>query len=922
MRTALLRLFVPIALLTKLPTALAVEVPVKWLDNAPPPISGGVSWGVPWSKGAVQKRQTFTLASVDGKTLPLQTWPLAYWPDGSLKWSGFATVANAEATGPLKLASTDAAAAASTNSIRIRQSDTSYEIDTGKVTARIAKWGGGIIESLTVEGREVARDGQLVCILQDGPEGDPEVTPAREKFISKVEKVTLEQQGPVRAVVKIEGKHKGTRSTREWLPFAVRLYFYAGQESIRMVHSFVYDGDQEKDFVRGLGVVFVVPMREQIHNRHVRFSGEGDGLWSEPIQPLIGRGGRFVGDPNGGADVYPTQIEGQRVPNKEQLNARGQGLLADWAVWDDFKLSQPNADGFTLVKRTNPQSAWIPSGAGRRASGMVFAGDVSGGLAVSLKNFWQSHPASLEVRKASSGAAELCVWLWSPDGPAMDMRHYDTRPHGLEAVYEDVQPGFSTAHGVARTSELTLFATAAVPTKDVTAKMAKTGAQPPLLVCVPEYLQSAQAFGIWGLEDRSTPVKRAIEERLEVTLNHYLKQPEQHRWYGFWDFGDVMHSFDNERHVWRYDLGGMAWDNSELGTDMWLWYSFLRSGRADVFRMAEAMSRHTTEVDCYHLGPFAGLGSRHNVRHWGCGAKEARISQAAYRRFHYYLTTDERTGDVMREMLNSDFKTVEYDPMRLARPIKEEEKKIAPTRTRLGPDWIAFVSNWMTEWERTGDTKWRDKILAGVECLAAMPLGMRSGGELVFGYDPATGKLYQLNNEVGTYNLATIMGGAEVAFELGLVLDDPRWHKLWNQYCRLYSAPREAIQRDMQTGEEGLNAQYVRDGRLAAYVYHQTKAPAFRDNAVNALLRTGRGGGGRGGGEGGRGGAPRRIEGSETLNPIDEGPSNTNGAAQNGLETIAMLGMVGSELPAEFPAQIPGEAGRGGRSGRGARGGQ
>jgi hypothetical protein len=123
-----------------------------------------------------------------------------------------------------------------------------------------------------------------------------------------------------------------------------------------------------------------------------------------------------------------------------------------------------------------------------------------------------------------------------------------------------------------------------------------------------------------------------------------VKQVEQHHWYGFWDFGDVMHSYDADRHVWRYDLGGMAWDNTELGTDMWLWVSFLRTGRADVFRMAEAMTRHTSEVDTYHLGALAGLGSRHNVRHWGCGAKESRISQAAMRRYFYYLTTDETHG--------------------------------------------------------------------------------------------------------------------------------------------------------------------------------------------------------------------------------------------------------------------------------------
>jgi hypothetical protein len=262
---------------------------------------------------------------------------------------------------------------------------------------------------------------------------------------------------------------------------------------------------------------------------------------------------------------------------------------------------------------------------------MVFAGDVSGGLALSLKNFWQSYPSSLQVERASGGAAELIVWMWSPEAPAMDMRHYDIRAHGLDAVYEDVQPGFSTPHGMARTSEMTLFATANVPSKVETATIARAGAEPSLLVCTPQYLNSARAFGIWGLEDRSTPVKRAIEERLAASLDFYLKQIDQHNWYGFWDYGDVMHSYDNERHVWRYDLGGMAWDNTELGTDMWLWYSFLRTGRADVFRMAEAMTRHTSEVDTYHTGRFNDWSSRHNVRRRVLvPKKEARISQAIY----------------------------------------------------------------------------------------------------------------------------------------------------------------------------------------------------------------------------------------------------------------------------------------------------
>lgn len=47
----------------------------------------------------------------------------------------------------------------------------------------------------------------------------------------------------------------------------------------------------------------------------------------------------------------------------------------------------------------------------------------------------------------------------------MDMRHYDTLDwgHTLQAAYEDVQPGLSIAPGVARTSEILLYASPNVP---------------------------------------------------------------------------------------------------------------------------------------------------------------------------------------------------------------------------------------------------------------------------------------------------------------------------------------------------------------------------------------------------------------------------------------------------------------------------
>src|SRR5690606_5746537 len=97
---------------------------------------------------------------------------------------------------------------------------------------------------------------------------------------------------------------------------------------------------------------------------------------------------------------------------------------------------------------------------------------------------------------------------------------------------------------------------------------------PPLLTCDPvHHLESGVFGGLFSQPDRSTPVRARIEDQLDYLVDFYQKQIAQHRWYGFWDFGDVMHSYDPDRHTWRYDIGGFAWANSELSPDLWLWFS-------------------------------------------------------------------------------------------------------------------------------------------------------------------------------------------------------------------------------------------------------------------------------------------------------------------------------------------------------------
>jgi len=231
----LLRCVIALVTAAAWPILRAADVSVHWLET-PPGVPAGVSFGVPWAQGAMKQGESFVLVDRDDRAnlIATQTWPLAFWPDGSVKWTGVAAAIGANQKGPFTLQ--PGGSSADGDRVRVQTSDTQIEINTGKLLCQIATTGEALIKSLVVDGREVARDGRLVCVLQNGPEIEVDSSPKRERFASKIEKVTVEQSGPIRAVVKVDGKHHGVQSGREWLPFSVRLYFYAGQEAVRMVH--------------------------------------------------------------------------------------------------------------------------------------------------------------------------------------------------------------------------------------------------------------------------------------------------------------------------------------------------------------------------------------------------------------------------------------------------------------------------------------------------------------------------------------------------------------------------------------------------------------------------------------------------------------------------------------------------------------
>jgi hypothetical protein len=869
------------------------RVIIGWRGGAD---SGGVTWGVPWPEGKYPKDTKFELKTEAGTAVPMQSWPLATWPDGSLKWSAHAIAAGGVAlTNKLTLEAGKEVAPA--KGVTVAEDEKAFTIDTGVIQCRVAKSGEAIIESISRDGKIVAQNGKLVCMERDAAEAPVDGTWKQTSFTGEIGKVTVEQRGPVRAVVKIEGMNSG--SGKKWLPFVVRLYFYAGAESVRVMHTMIFDGDADKDFISGLGLRFSVPMRGALYDRHVRFAGDDNGVFGEAVQGLTG----LRRDP--GDAVRAAQIAGEAAPAVSTWNPQVSGALDLIPVFGDYSLFQPTADSFEIRKRTKEGFTWINSGYGHRAAGLGYVGTPQGGMAFGIRNFWQSEPDELSIRGAGGDAAEVTLWLWSPQARPMDLRFYhdemgeDTyakQLKGLDITYEDYEPGFGTATGIARTSEMTLWALPGTPSQEAMAALANEVRTPAQIVARPEDYHAAKVFGgaIWNVVDRSTPSKARIEDQLDWYFDFYKHEVEQRHWYGYWYYGNVMHSYDVDRHVWRYDVGGFAWDNSELSTDLWLWYSFLRTGRADIFRMAEAMTRQTGEVEVYHLGKFAGLGTRHGVVPWGDSAKQLRISTAENRRFYYYLTADERVGDLLWEEVNADRTAGVYPPDRKIQKAADFTGKPYKMELTVGTDWGSVSAALMTAWERTGDAKYKDKLVTSMKSIAGLKHGWFTGSG---GYDPETGRFYTERDGMDVGHLSIVFGGFEMNAELLQNLDVPEYEKTWVSYCRLYNATPEEQQAALGAplGKLNLAQGHSRATAYAAWKTHDDALAArawkefFAGVAGLKIMRE-----------------PfpvRYLTGPEVLNPVKEIGVTTNAVAQFGLAAIEDLGLVGDKIP----AQVPGE---------------
>jgi hypothetical protein len=748
--------------------------------------SGYTTWGCMWEKGQCTKDELYLLKSGHQHNLPMQTRVTAFWPDGSVKWTAHtadATLLEEEIEVlPAKTQEQQSLAkAAITQKIQMHSQKGICTIDTGIVQLSITEGSNRLFDTLCIKGKVVLKNAEPILLLEEPSILQNHPIKIEKTYYSKIKKWSIEEEGAIRLVIKYEGVHCYLE-TEEKLPFIIRLKVGQGSSKIDVQHTFVYDGDEEKDYLKGLGMRFLAPMKGALYNRHVKFEGDY-GCFHETLAQLLSWRPRVP------EEIYKAQVNGEKLDLQGQDKEIVDQVMEDMPFWSEYDFCQQSASHFAIKKKIyDANCCYLEAQSGKRSRGGAAFGSEQGSILFAMRDFWEKYPSGYTFKNLDQDEAEATVWLWSPKAEVMDFRHYANRGYN-QVYYEGYDFKGATPYGIGCTNEFSIdFAKEVIPSDERLQGFSGAVGSPPQYIGDPAFYHKLRAFGYWSLPTRETEVENWIEDQLDQAFAFYKQEVEQRSWYGMFNYGDFMHTYDQERHQWRYDMGGYAWDNTELVPTLWLWLMFLRTGREDVFTVAEKMSRHTSEIDVYHIGDFKGLGSRHNVSHWGCPCKEARIAMAAHHRVYYYLTGDLRMEDIFEELKDNELTFLKKDPLET---FYEKEEMVYPSHARSGPDWSSLCANWMTQWERFNDATYKKKMEVGIEDIKKAPLQLISGPD--FEFDPETNHLRYIGERTtGGTHLQICMGAPQVWLEMSDLLADSQWTKMLADYGRFYYLSKEA----------------------------------------------------------------------------------------------------------------------------------
>lgn len=212
--------------------AIRIEEPVG-LDRTNWP----VGLGFPFAEGELKDLASLVVLTPEGRSVPIQSKILTRWADGSIRWAHVMFLADlkSQVVAEWRLewnTGVRAPAAAEARRVRLEERAGRITVATGDLTVVFSLLGANLFDNVKVKGREMLDPARKNGFVIKTPDGMSYEAPA-----GKAVRLAVEENGPLRAVVRMEGQHVSPVGG-SLLDYSARFFFHAGAPWFEVEYSF------------------------------------------------------------------------------------------------------------------------------------------------------------------------------------------------------------------------------------------------------------------------------------------------------------------------------------------------------------------------------------------------------------------------------------------------------------------------------------------------------------------------------------------------------------------------------------------------------------------------------------------------------------------------------------------------------------
>jgi len=615
-----------------------------------------VTSGIPLPKGAVKDERHIALYDSNGKEIPLQTTVLSrYWEaDSSIRWVLLDFRANVPAHGTSYYTvkyGEEINRHQFPTELKVKKEGNEVSINTGVLKFKVGQDFLSDVQMKTTEGwKEISRSegGDMTMDITVPPDTNlPAAVLGKGRNeghyssrIAKDVKIKIEDNGPLRVQVKVEGWYL-RKDGRRFGPWTLRVNAYAGKSYLKIYHTFVNSDLPERGLIKDVGIELPLTL-------------------------------------NGEAKVtYGTSP----ISSTEATGKKSYYLLQDkWNRYETY-------EGKEEKKYDGQSEGWL---------------DVTGkeiGVTAMFRNCAQLFPKEIKYQNN-----ELTIFPYPEDGVGpLDLRREEERNSREFQAYKKAQPilygtylspmsgvyskhrfaydfleklregdlkylSNHTALGFSRTHEINLYFHLNGVSFRQLSDFVKSSNDPLRAFALDHWYDRTDALGHFGWKD--TIDFPLIENYFAKKIN--WAEEHQNKWFAnrFWgivNYGGTQSYWEKDLFTgvvvpgqWLWYLGG-GWTNNEVDFPKHLFLYYLRTGDDEAYRFAESIVNQMMDVVTAHanLPDFnpvqvidrwkIGGMNRHEYDPYGGGVLENHTWNEGLINY-YYLTGYRRAYDVAMEI--------------------------------------------------------------------------------------------------------------------------------------------------------------------------------------------------------------------------------------------------------------------------------